>query len=53
MKDIDFKNNLVSAMFTKSGKHPELVQYENDYATKHGIDEKDVLQKLETIAAAS
>ena len=53
MKDIDFKNNLVSAMFTKSGKHPELVQYENDYAKKHGIDEKDVLQKLETIAAAS
>ena len=38
MKDIDFKNNLVSAMFTKSGKHPELVQFETDYAKKHCID---------------
>lgn len=47
------KNNLVSAMFTKSGKHPELVQFEADYAKKHGIDEKNILQKLETIAAAS
>lgn len=53
MKDIDFKNNLVSAMFTKSGKHPELVPYESDYAQKKGIDTAGVLQKLETIAAAS
>jgi hypothetical protein len=53
MKDIDFKNNLVSAMFTKSGKHPELVPYESDYARKKGIDEKGVLQKLEAIAKAS
>lgn len=53
MKDIDFKNDLVSAMFTKSGKHPELVPYESDYAQKKGIDTAGVLQKLETIAAAS
>ena len=53
MKDIDFKTNLVSAMFTKSGKHPELVPYESDYARKKGIDETAVLQKLETLAAVS
>lgn len=50
MKDIDFKNNLISAMFTKNGRHPELVQYQSDYAHKKGINTDEILHKIEIIS---
>lgn len=52
MKDIDFKENLVSAMFTKSGKHPEIVNYDAEYAKKKNINEPCVLAQLAHIEAA-
>lgn len=52
MKEIDFKNNLISAMFTKSGRHPELVQFSNDYARKKNIDTASALHKLFAIENA-
>lgn len=52
MKSIDFTKNLISAMFTKSDRHPELVQYDSGYAKKKGIDENALLQKLAAIENA-
>lgn len=52
MKDIDFKENLVSAMFTKSGKHPEIVNYDAEYAKKKNINEPCILAQLAHIEAA-
>lgn len=49
MKNIDFNNNLISAMFTKSGRHPELVQFQSDYAKKKNIDTDAALKYLQAI----
>lgn len=49
MKDIDFKTELVSAMFVKKGSHAELAQYAPDYARKKGINENEIAQKLSAI----